>query len=221
MTDDTAVSKKLVVLLHGLGRSSVSMALLASRLRHHGFETYNHGYWSLGRSIDAHAANLRRNLERRYPDGPLELNFVTHSLGSIVARKFASAYRNDFIFKRAVMLGPPNQGSALARKVGQNALLAMLLGPSFRELREFDIPSATDILQIGIIAGGRQKERGFAPFLPGDNDGIVTVEETYLADSADHLIVPWLHSFLMYKPRIAEQTLHFLQHGQFYRPAPR
>jgi len=209
--------KRTVILLHGLGRTSLSMLVLQKKLRKQGYQVINHNYASLLRSIDQHAHRLARRIEKAEVGRDRELNFVTHSLGSIVMRSFASNYRDQYTFGRAVMLGPPNQGSQFAVKVGSIPLLARMLGPSLRELQALDLPTASDILEIGIIAGGTGKERGIGPLVSGDNDGIVRVEETKLEGAKDHIILPGLHSFLMYYPSALENVSEFLEHGKFSR----
>lgn len=205
---------RVVVMLHGLGRTRFSMSLLGMRLRSRGLDVINFGYSSLRRPISEHAKRLRDFIEQRVAEGA-RIDFVTHSLGSIVVRAFAADFHREFELGRVVMLGPPNQGSALARKLSRVPLVSEILGPSFRELREFKIPPSTNHLEVGIIAGGAGCERGLAPLVSGDNDGIVAVSETRLEGARDHCMVRGLHSFLMYYREVEGEAFHFLEHGRF------
>lgn len=207
--------REVVVMLHGLGRTLFSMSLLGNYLRRHGFDAFNVGYSSLRQPIAKHSAKVKLAIDNEFGADPLRLSFVTHSLGSIVARQFISDYQSVFEFNRMVMLGPPNQGSSMARRLGKIPIVDSLVGPSFRELKKLDVPNPASLIEIGIIAGGRNHDRGFSPLLSGDNDGIVTVQETHLPGAKGHIVLPGLHSFLMYFPEVKAQTLRFLSEGRF------
>jgi hypothetical protein len=73
----------------------------------------------------------------------------------------------------------------------------------------------TPPFEFGILAGGKKDGRGYNPLLPGDDDGVVTVDSTRLAGARDFRIVPALHSFFMNDPKIHELTRRFLAHGHF------
>lgn len=207
---------EIVILLHGLGRTHYSMSILGRSFRKTGCAVLNFGYHSRRYTIAEQAELLHQHLTRL---GVLHrsVNFVTHSLGSIIARKFLLDYSQYYRPKRMVMLGPPNQGSAFARKIKRFTFVPKILGPAFDELCDLQLESATDKIEVGVISGGSRKARGISPLLEGDNDGIVTVEETKLAGLKDHIIVPGLHAFLMFKPSVIRQVHYFLEHGTFQR----
>ena len=73
---------------------------------------------------------------------------------------------------------------------------------------------ATPHCQFGIIAGGKGTE-GFNPLLPGNDDGVVRVEETRLAGARDFAVAPVVHMFLKDDATVQEYTLRFLQKGHF------
>jgi len=51
--------------------------------------------------------------------------------------------------------------------------------------------------------------------LEGNDDLVVTVEETRLPGATDFVILPVIHSFIMDDPRVQEYTLRFLEKGYF------
>jgi len=69
--------------------------------------------------------------------------------------------------------------------------------------------------EFGIIAGGKEDNKGFNTLLPGDNDGTVCVKSTRLEGAADFFCAPVLHSFLMSNDACAQAALHFLDTGRF------
>jgi pimeloyl-ACP methyl ester carboxylesterase len=219
---------RAVVVLHGLMRSRGSMAKLCKYLeKEGGFTVVNVSYPSTRRSIADHARSLSRLIENL--DGIEEINFVAHSMGNIVIRRYlgdtidpATGRPRDRRLKRMVMLGPPNQGSEIASALAGNALFAALDGAPGQELgarwNAIKDKLATPPFEFGVIAGGRGDDKGYNPLLPGDDDGTVSVASTKLPGQKDSIVLPVLHSFMMKDPRVMEHTLRFLKEGRF-RPA--
>lgn len=210
-------SGHLVVLLHGMGRSPRLFGTMEPALREAGYETIALAYPSLTRDIAGHARHLTAVL-----DGLQDverISFVTHSLGGIVLREAIAgddAWRDRIALGRAVMLAPPNRGSALAAALDDWALFGAVGGPSAVQLADGDRFAAPPAdFEIGIIAGGRGDDIGFNPALEGDNDGIVTVAETRLDAARDFLVVPAIHTFIADAPESIAATLAFLETGRF------
>lgn len=209
---------RCVVTIHGLIRTPISLLYANSRLRRAGYDTLSYGYPSTKLPLADQAKRLHLFLQKNLaPD--TELNFLTHSLGSIVVRLFAAEFGSQYKLRRIVMLGPPNQGAQAARIVRKVPFSQKILGPVLKELCDLDLPPATDLLEVGVIAGATNSGRGYAWFLKGNNDGIVTVDETKLHGAKDHITMPGLHSIMMYYPSILAQAIHFLDHGKFKRQA--
>jgi len=211
---------KAVILLHGLFRSSASMEKLAKCLREQGHDTvFNVTYASTQSGVGEHAESLARIIANL--DGIEEINIVAHSMGNIVARRYLADHEDkpDPRLRRMVMLGPPNHGSLGAVVLAENAIFTTLTGQAGQELGiqwgDLEERLATPTFEFGIIAGGKQDDRGFNPLLPGDNDAIISVDTTRLAGASDFIIVPVIHSFLMDDARVGEYTLRFLQKGHF------
>jgi len=220
-----------VVVLHGLGRTRNAMLILAIYLdRVGGYTVFNVGYPSTRGSIAHHARSLAKIIDNL--DGIDQINFVGHSLGNIVIRRYladqtdeAAGRRPDPRIKRFVMLGPPNHGSKAATSLADNRLFTSLLGKPGQELgREWvwlESDLATPQCEFGIVAGGMGNDRGFSPMLPGDDDGVVTLETTRLAGASDFVVVPVTHTLLPDDPRVLKYTLSFLQNGYFISPDQR
>ncbi len=224
-----------VVVLHGLCRSRSSMDSLCRYLREKGhYEVFNVEYPSTQADIAAHARSLRRVIDNLH--GIDEINFVGHSMGNIVIRRYlgdlarqdpmkqsaaaaAADRRAKTRFHRFVMLAPPNQGALLAVTFADNTLFKGLTGDAGQQLGrdwpELEKRLATPDFPFAIIAGGNGKPKGYNPLLPDDNDGTITVESTKLAGARDFTVLPILHSFIMSNVKTQEYTLRFLQHGYF------
>jgi len=220
-----AMRGKGVVVLHGLGRTRASMGKLCDFLQQHGgYAVFNVGYPSTRRGIGEHARALARIIENL--DGIEQINFVAHSMGNIVIRRYladqsdeAGGRRPDPRIKRFVMIGPPNHGSIAATKLDDSGLVATVLGKPSQQLGDewpwLESSLATPAFEFGIVAGGMGNDQGLNPMLPGDDDGVVTVASTRLAGASDFVVVPVLHSLLVNDARVLRYTLRFLQHGHF------
>jgi hypothetical protein len=206
-----AIPNEAVVLVHGLGRTPLSMALLGHRLTRAGYEVRRFGYLAaLGDSIDTLARRLKRAILERVEAPTFHL--VTHSLGGIIAR---AGCREPWppTLGRVVMLAPPNQPPELASVMGGSRAFRTFAGAAgasladpefFRSLPVPDVP-------FGVIAGTVGHRLGFDE----PNDGIVTVAGTRLEGMCDFLEVPRIHTFIMNAPEVAEATVRFLRHGCF------
>jgi pimeloyl-ACP methyl ester carboxylesterase len=214
---------KAVILLHGLGHSRAAMNEMAKFLEERGgYTAFCVGYPSTRQSIAEHAQALAGIV--KHLDGIEEINFVAHSMGNIVIRRYLSdeskaSGRIDPRIKRFVMLGPPNQGSIVAANLADNKVFSTLFGKPGQQLgREWawlEESLRTPPCEFGIIAGGLGNEHGFNPLLPGDDDGIVTVESTRLDGAKDFVVIPVLHMVLMDDGKAQQYTLDFLKTGRF------
>ena len=195
-----------IVLVHGLFATRRSMLKIESRLSERGYHVVNWGYRTLLRSTEQHVQRLLRTVRLLQEDPCVaSINFVTHSMGGILARcavHFGSADK----VRRIVMLAPPNTGSKLTR---------LSLGPfSWCCPAIADLSESPDSLpnrltnhqgvEIGIIAALR--------------DFVVPVENTVHPHQRDHCVIPTTHFHLPNNEEAVSQVLHFLSNGAFCPP---
>lgn len=195
------------------------MRPLALSLRMAGYRTLNLAYPSLSRPLGHVVDALADEIETRAAG---RIHFVTHSMGGLVLRALL-ARRRPAGLGRAVMLGPPNDGSEwvdMLARMGLDRLLLRhardLLSPSRpdgirRQLGEVDYP-------LRIIAGDWR----FNPLVPRHllghpHDGRVSVAATRLAGAADHIVLGVPHTLMLVSPRVHRQAIAFLEQGHFIR----
>lgn len=222
---------KVVIALHGLGNTRTVMTRLADYLRKDGdYEVLLVSYASTRADIETHAQSLAKVVEGL--EDVREINFVAHSLGNLVLRHYlydqtdaAQGLRPDPRIKRIVMLGPPNQGARLASLLRPLPLFTQIVGPSGQQLaegwEEVSKQLATPTCEFGILAGGRGDDKGLNPWVSGDDDLIVRVEETQLAGARDFRVLPCYHRQLLGDPTVHEYVQRFLRRGYFESEAAR
>ena len=213
---DDQQGKELVVLLHGLGRNQRSMVYMAAHLRSAGYATYRVDYRSLGErpeDVLAHVAAQINGLDlTRRP----KVHFVGHSLGGLLTRAYLEQNRPDNL-GRVVLLGTPNHGTEIIDKYAAKCWLSWL-GPTALSLGTGpqSLPNSLPIpgYPVGVVAGLSN-----GPFsgetLPGDDDGLVTVESSKVEGMRDFIVVNTNHAFLRLDTVVMEQTVNFLRKGEF------
>jgi triacylglycerol lipase len=211
------LADRLAVCLHGLLRTGRSMGTMRGALLAQGYSAVDAPtlQYAVG-PINDHAkraADVIHELSRRH--GGAQVDVVTHSMGGIVLR---AAMDQDLPLRRVVMLSPPNQGAELAAGVRAALPVHHLgwdpLGPLLPGVPSL-LPPGRAPIEIGILTGGTGDVRGFAPWLTGDNDGKVRVEEAALDGAADFRVVPFRHTFILARPHVVSLVLSFLQTGRF------
>jgi triacylglycerol lipase len=218
--DNTVQPTENVVLLHGLCRTSRSMAKIDRALTQAGYTVCNVNYPSRTAPIEKLANDAIGNaISECRENGATKIDFVTHSMGGILVRSYLA--RHDVPeLGRVVMLAPPNQGSEIVDKLGGLRLFKWINGPAGDELGT-DADSTPNRLgparfPLGIIAGDRSINWINSLFLiPGPDDGKVAIKRARLTGMADFKLIHATHSFITYNREAIRLTIEFLQTGRF------
>jgi pimeloyl-ACP methyl ester carboxylesterase len=195
-------SDELVVLVHGLGRTPLSMAHLAATLRREGYRVVNFGWWSTAWGIEEIGAELGARIERERAEEAFDrVHLVGHSTGGIAIRWLLERQRPPGL-GRVVLIAPPNQGARTADR------WAPWLEWLFPALDELTTDSASTVRQLREVS---DVDMGV---IAGRHDGKVEPEEARLP-TAHFALVPGVHTFLMNQPLVQRLTLVFLREGRF------
>lgn len=209
-----------VVLLHGLGRTPLSMTRLARDLRAQGYDVRNLAYPSQRDDIRTLADSTLAPVFASAPAGA-RIHFVTHSLGGILVRQYLQDHGAPASLGRIVMLAPPNAGSEIVDRLRGWSFYRAVNGPAGIQLGTTpgSVPGtlgpAPAGAEIGVIAGNRTLNPLFSSWLAGPDDGKVTVASTHLAGETGHLTVPYSHTWLMWRRPVLTQIQAFLLTGRF------
>jgi len=187
---------------------------LARALQRQGFVVKIFSYPSVSADLQMNAARLARFLGNIDAD---TIHLVGHSLGGILIRALFQYHPNQKP-GRIVTLAAPHQGCRVAQSLKRYRVWRWLMGRSVAQLLQGIAqtwPAAA--CDLGVISGnhsigmGRLLYRG----LPRPNDGLLTVEETSLANTRAHLVLPTSHTGMLFMRAVAEQVGRFVREGRF------
>ena len=208
-----------VILLHGLARTSRSMAKLEKRLSQYGYQVINLDYPSTEHPIEFLAEEYLGRIIERFKAGPRrKVHFVSHSLGGIIVRYYLKHHELSNL-GRVVMMSPPNQGSEVVDCMKDTLIFKKINGPAGQQLGtdkdSFPVKLGPVDFELGVIAGNRTFDPLFSMLIPGPDDGKVSVKRAKVEGMADFLVLPHSHTFIMQKEDVIEQVIHFLERGSF------
>jgi len=203
-----------VVGVHGIFGNPTSLQFIVSGLKKEGREIINWGYPSRSKMIEQHGADLVQKVLRavaeKHPGKPI--HFVVHSMGGLVLRAALSHpdCPQEAKMGKAVLLGTPNKSPSWGRYLGQFELPKKFGGIAGQQLMSqegFDsigeLPSTVDAL---VIAGSA----GINPFISGENDGTVAVEETHLKTPHRHIVLKTGHKLMLLDRKVRSAVAEFL-----------
>ncbi len=203
-----------VIALHGILRSSKSWAEMQRTLEPDDYTFVNFDYPSTQQPIGEFADQLQELILSL--EGIEQIHFIVHSMGGLIVRKWCQHYSDPRV-QRMVMIGTPNSGAEIANMLKGNLLFQWIFGPSGQQLvadpEEFIGTLPKPSMEFAVIAGAKGDPDGFNPLIPGDDDGVVTVESARLPGAVDFLAVRCLHSFEPWNPEVMEATRLFLKTG--------
>jgi hypothetical protein len=201
-----------LILVHGMGRTALSLLWLGRRLRRDGHSVEHLGYVA---AVERFADICARVRGRLVAAAAREAHYAVlgHSLGGLVLR---AALADDPPLHPApthlIMLGTPNQSPRLARRFARwwpyrlvNGEPGQLLAqPSFYAA----LPGPTVPTTIIVGTGGFRGR--WSPFGGDVNDGVVAAEEARLPGAAV-IELPVRHTFMMNDRRVIETIRRVLK----------
>ena len=207
---DAPRTNQTIILLHGMGRTQVSLLILQKRFEKQGYTVLNFPYLEIGSSFQELTEKFRLYVQTEVKTK--EYYFVAHSLGNIIIRNgFKKGYRPGL--KGIVMLAPPNQPAHLAKILKDFPLFKWRTGESGQILSQKKFYESLPVpgVPFGIIAGNKGHNLTFNE----PNDGVVVVSSTKLRGSSDWIVLNHSHTFIMNAEDTFAACLHFIKKGKF------
>lgn len=200
--------REIIVLIHGLMRSSMSMSSLKSFLEKHGYQVYSYSYPSAKYTIHDHGIYLNQFIENLLVENPgVKIHFITHSLGGIIIREALSKLTQSKLknIGYLIMLAPPNQGSFLAKL---SVKIFPILAFAIKPLAELSSDQGAYVhrvpvpnIKIGIIAGRF--------------DAKVPPSAVRLKGQIDTIVINATHTFIMNHSKTRQSIINYLEKGTF------
>jgi pimeloyl-ACP methyl ester carboxylesterase len=219
--------KEIVIVVHGLGASRQMMNGLADYIHEHGkFNVVNFGYPSTAADIGTHAKSLACVI--KHLEGVETVSFVAHSMGNLVIRhclndlaELPASEQPEITYKNFVMIAPPNHGAELADRVIDSKFAQTFAGEPLQQLapskgwETLEQRLAAPSFEFGIIAGGTGDGEGYLDTIPGEDDGLLSVETTRLEGASDFVLVKGIHQLMPMNDQVRDYTVRFLEKGYF------
>ncbi len=203
-----------MLLVHGLFLGAWVMRPLAARLRERGFEPHRFGYRTVFGSAEGNIERLVARIEAiagAERDAPRRhVHCVAHSLGALLLRQ-ALACHPGLPVAASVLLGPPNRGSHVARRLSRLPGARVVFDCALALGLDGSAPAWPARLAVCIVAGTRPFGLGrLVPGLATPNDGTVALEETRLAGAGEPVQLDVTHTGMLFSARVAETVAVFL-----------
>ncbi|HET8633290.1 MAG TPA: hypothetical protein VFL88_04030 [Gemmatimonadales bacterium] len=190
-----------LLLVHGMGRTRLSLLRLARFLRRQGHATEQVGYVAAVEPFERIVARTRRRLKAiAATSQPYAV--IGHSLGGLILRAALDGVTPAP--QHLIMLATPNQAPRLAQRLHRFWPYRVFCGESGQLLAQPDflvhVPRPTG--PCTIIAGSAGPRGRWSPFEGAINDWVVAVEETKFRPDDQPVVLPVGHTFMMNDRRV-------------------
>lgn len=214
---DKVKGKDIAIVVHGLGRSNFAMWRLAGRLEDAGFRVHRVGYKSLQDTPDEIMADVSHQITNCCLDRSPRVHFVGHSLGGLLIRAYLTNSKPENL-GRVVLIGTPSHGTEIVDNL-RHKWWFQVLGPMAASLGtgpdSFPNSIGRPDYPLGVIAGRKMNGVPNEHMLPGDDDGLVSIESTKVDGMADFIVLDVSHSAMRWDADVAQLTVKFLKSGKF------
>ena len=193
-----------VLLVHGMGRSPLSMASLALGLRAEGMRPRFFGYVAAMESVDRMVNRLAQRLIAMSGEPCV---VVGHSLGGVLLRLAIDRLPvSARLPERLVLVGSPQGAARLAQQFASWVPYRLIYGEAGQMLADPARMAAVPPPRVRctVMVGTRGFPAGVGPFGPEPNDGVVAVAEAVLSDGVETVSLPRGYTFLMNAREVRE-----------------
>jgi hypothetical protein len=190
-----------LLLVHGMGRTPLSLVRLTRFLQGRGYRPERLGYLAAAEGFERIRTRVRRRLEVLALAGE-PYAVIGHSLGGLVLRAALSGLEPAPV--HLIMLGTPNQPPRLAGRLHRLWPYRLVCGESGQLLarQEFFAQLPPPQVPYTIIAGSGGPRGPRSPFGSDENDWLVAVEETKILPADRPKVFQVGHTFMMNDSRV-------------------
>lgn len=205
------MTKKAVVLVHGLFMKKQIMSYLKFSYEKNGFIVYNFDYNTVKYNDETLSSfnNFVLNIKEK------DVYFVGHSMGGILIRNYFEKYNPIFNDTCIVTIGTPHNGSSLGKKV-KETYFDFILGTA-GDSGVFDgLPEWSEKCDLGCIIGiWNLGPNNIYNAKRKEGDGTVLVTEAYLKNAKDTIKIKSNHTGLVYSKKVIKHSIKFFKERSF------
>ena len=201
-----------IVLIHGMGRTPLSMLRLRHHLRQHGHRVYLFGYIPALESLSGVTRRLVALVQTRIGQTPYAL--VGHSLGCVLIRNALPRLQSNPPCK-CFFMAPPMRVCRAAKFFARNWIYRLVTGEMGQLLSQETFMSRLPIPDhLTIYAGTAGPRVAWYPLADEVNDSILTISEVRAELPVRMILLPSLHTFIMHSEEVREDILDVLRNSQ-------
>lgn len=197
-----------MVLIHGMGRTPLSMLRLRHRLRRAGHRAILFGYSPTFETLEGATERLARTIERRVTG---DYALVGHSLGSVIIRNALGRLQTRPP-AACCFLAPPMVACKAARFFSRFWLYRVVMGEMGQLLADEGFMARLPLpaVPVRVYAGTGGPRASWLPFGTAPNDVILSVAEATGRFDGTIVEVPAIHTFIMHSRTVAADIAGFL-----------
>lgn len=243
LLQSSARQRPLAVLLHGFSGMRLQLLPAASELSARGYDVLNFAYASRSAPLDAHAAALADAVRHRAAGAARVHFVTHSFGGVVLSAALPEIADGEVALGRSALLAPPARGCALARVMAGGGVDEKGVHGIAGGLPEAVRGGVRAAAQLFLGKGGVGEELGrldeewwagregkhrlldekalviagnvgeVNPFIRGDSDFVVRVDETVLGVKHFRVEVPMTHNALVVAPSVCRMVGDFLDGG--------
>lgn len=219
--------KDVLILFHGIYGTLKDLSYIKKKLQENGYSGVSIQYPTTKDEIQDMAKkyiepeiekkitqinkiNKKRILENKKE---LKINFVVHSLGSVVLRHQLKENKFDELGK-VVLISPPSHGSSLA----DNFISDMLGGIIGKAVKQIKTDENSFVNQLGnpdyecyVIIGNKTNNPVYSLLIKGKDDGMVPIQNAKFDNCKFKIIKGKTHTSILKSDETVKEILNFFE----------
>lgn len=221
------IDKGIVITFHGIYGESEDMKIITEILENKGYAGINIQYPTTEGTIEEITEKYiskqitlldeiveKENVRRQKKNLPeIKLNFVVHSLGSVILRYYLKTHKIKNLGK-TVFISPPAHGSQLA----DFPISDFIKGTLGEAVAQFKTSSTSFVNTLGepeydcyIIIGKKSNNFLYSMIIPGDDDGMVPFKTSRLNNCKYKVFENDTHTSILKNEKAINEIIDYLE----------